>query len=119
MILPLLVIAVVVLILSYTVLALQIVKEHEQGVVTRFGKFLAVHPAGLVMITPFVDQMRKVDLRTLVIIERIEPGTGKGRVQIWGASWPATSDDGNVMDPGTPIEVAAINGRTVVVRPTR
>ncbi len=80
MVLPLLVIAFVVLMLSYTFLALQIVKEHEQGIVTRFGKFFAVHPAGLVMIVPFVDQMRKVDLRTLAIIERIEPETGKGKV---------------------------------------
>ena len=119
MVLPSLVIAFLVLMMSYTLLALRIVKEHEQGVVTRFGKFLAVHSAGLVMIVPFVDQMRKVDLRTLAIIERIEPDTGKGRVQIWGESWPATSDDGSVMSSGTPIEIAAIDGRAVVVRPTR
>lgn len=108
----------VVLMLIYVLLGLRIVKEHEQGVVMRFGRFFAVHAAGLVMIVPFVDRMRKVDLRTLAIIERIEPDTGKGRVQIWGAAWPATSDDGGPLGPGTPIEVAALDGRAVVVRPT-
>lgn len=118
MVLPLLMIAFLALIMIYTLLAMRIVKEHEQGVVTRFGKFLAIHESGLVLIVPFVDHMRKVDLRTLAIIERIEPDTGKGSVQIWGQSWPATTEDGSSIGPGTPIEIAALDGRAVVVRPT-
>lgn len=111
-----LVIAIVALMVLYTVAGLRIVGEHEQGVVMRFGRFVSVVGPGLQLIVPFVDQLRKVDLRTLAVTEKIEAGTDMGRVQIWGESWPAKSADGTSIAPGTPIKLEALDGRYVVVK---
>ncbi len=44
-------------------MAIKIVKEYERIVVFRFGRVLAEKGPGLVLIIPFIDQPRKVDLR--------------------------------------------------------
>lgn len=44
-------------------MAIKIVKEYERVVVFRFGRVLAEKGPGLVLIIPFIDQPRKVDLR--------------------------------------------------------
>ena len=111
-------IAFLVLVLIYTAAAVRIVKEHEQGVVTRFGRFLSVADPGLAIVVPFVDTMRKVDLRELGVVERIGPDTHVGKVRIWGEWWPAKSADGGMIDVGAPIKVLALDGAYVVVRQT-
>ena len=103
----------------YSVLGLKIVNEHEQGVVTRFGRFLSVVPPGLQLVVPFVDVLRRVDLRTLAVEQRIDPASGAGKVRIWDEVWPARSADGEQIGPGTPISVVAIDGEFIVVAPRR
>ncbi len=95
--------------------AMRIVKEHEQGLVVRFGRFFRVVPSGLQLIVPGVDRVRKVDLRTLTVEERIDPSTGSGKVRIFDESWPAQSFDGGPIGPGTPIRVMRLDGQFVVV----
>ncbi len=46
---------------------LRIVQQYEQGVVFRFGKIVGVKGPGLNWIIPFIDIMRKVDLRTVTL----------------------------------------------------
>jgi regulator of protease activity HflC (stomatin/prohibitin superfamily) len=53
----------VVIILIFVVKAVKIVKEYERIVVFRFGRVLAEKGPGLVLIYPFIDQPKKVDLR--------------------------------------------------------
>ena len=105
----------VVLSLIYAITGLRIIKEHEQGVIMRFGRFHLVVPAGLALIVPFVDVLRRVDLRTLVVEERIDAPAGTGKVRLWGELWPARSLSGEAIGPGTPIQIAAIEGRQIVV----
>lgn len=57
------VIAFVVIILVFLSKAIKIVKEYERIVVFRFGRVLAEKGPGLVLIYPFIDQPKKVDLR--------------------------------------------------------
>ncbi len=59
------VIAVVVIILLSA--AIKIVREYERGGVFRLGRFVGVRGPGLVLIIPFIENMRKVDLRVITM----------------------------------------------------
>ena len=49
------------------ILGLRTVKQYEKGVVFRFGKIVGLKEPGLNWIIPFIDQMRKVDFRTITL----------------------------------------------------
>ncbi|MEW6272094.1 MAG: slipin family protein [Thermodesulfobacteriota bacterium] len=61
--LAILVVLVAVLVLS----AVKIVQEYERGVVFRLGRAVGVRGPGLVFIIPFIETMRRVDLRTVTM----------------------------------------------------
>lgn len=46
-------------------------KPHERVVVFRLGKFLAVHPAGMVLIIPFLDKVVKIRVNQIEGWERL------------------------------------------------
>jgi len=47
--------------------AVKIVQQYEMGVIFRFGRLAGTRKPGLRIIIPFIDQMRKVDTRTVTI----------------------------------------------------
>ena len=47
--------------------AVKILREYERGVVFTLGRFTGVKGPGLILLVPFVQQMVRVDLRTLVL----------------------------------------------------
>ena len=55
----------VIVILAFS--GLRIVKQYEKGVIFRFGKITGVREPGLTWIIPLIDQMRKVDFRTVTM----------------------------------------------------
>src|SRR5258707_15467835 len=57
--------AIVVLILL--AMSLRILREYERGVVFQLGRFWAVKGPGLFILIPVVQQMVKMDLRTVVL----------------------------------------------------
>jgi len=59
------VIAVVVLI--FLSAAIKIVQEYERGGVFRLGRFVGLRGPGLILIIPFIERMRKVDLRVITM----------------------------------------------------
>jgi len=59
------IIAVVVIILLSA--ALKVVKEYERGGVFRLGRFVGLRGPGLVLIIPFIEIMRKIDLRVITM----------------------------------------------------
>ena len=61
------VIALIALVVVYAGLGLKIVKQHEQGLVERFGKYKDSRDPGLHLIVPFIDRMRRVDMREIVV----------------------------------------------------
>jgi hypothetical protein len=103
----------------YTAAGLKTVKEHQQGLLTRFGKHFAVLPPGLHLIVPLVDKVQPVDLRSLAVTKRVDPDTGGGLVLIGAEEWPARSASGEPIGPGTPIEIVQMQGQFVVVAPVR
>jgi regulator of protease activity HflC (stomatin/prohibitin superfamily) len=59
------IIAVVVIILLSA--AIKIVREYERGGVFRLGRFVGLRGPGLVLIIPFIENMRKIDLRVITM----------------------------------------------------
>jgi len=59
------VIAIVVII--FLSAAIKIVQEYERGGVFRLGRFVGLRGPGLVLIIPFIERMRKVDLRVITM----------------------------------------------------
>jgi regulator of protease activity HflC (stomatin/prohibitin superfamily) len=62
---PLIVIAV--FILALLVNAIKILKEYERGVIFTLGRFTGIKGPGLVLVIPAIQQMSRVDLRTIVL----------------------------------------------------
>jgi regulator of protease activity HflC (stomatin/prohibitin superfamily) len=56
-----------VLLAILVVASLRILREYERGVVFMLGRFWRVKGPGLIVLVPFVQQMVKVDLRTVVL----------------------------------------------------
>ena len=59
------IIAVVVII--FLSAAIKIVREYERGGVFRLGRWVGLRGPGLVLIIPFIENMRKVDLRVITM----------------------------------------------------
>ena len=56
-----------VLIAVILVSAVKIVQEYERGVVFRLGRAVGVRGPGVVLVIPFIEVMRRVDLRTVTM----------------------------------------------------
>ena len=64
-------IAIVVLLLIIALLVLassiRILREYERGVIFRLGRLIAQKGPGLILLIPFIDQMVRIDLRTITL----------------------------------------------------
>jgi regulator of protease activity HflC (stomatin/prohibitin superfamily) len=58
---------ILVLILAFLLAAIKILREYERGVVFLLGRFWKVKGPGLIIIIPIIQQMVRVDLRTIVL----------------------------------------------------
>ncbi len=47
--------------------AIKIVQEYERGGIFRLGRFVGLRGPGLILIIPFIERMRKVDLRVITM----------------------------------------------------
>ena len=59
--------ALVVLMLILISLSVRILREYERGVIFRLGRLIATKGPGLIFLIPAVDQMVRVDLRTVTL----------------------------------------------------
>jgi regulator of protease activity HflC (stomatin/prohibitin superfamily) len=46
---------------------LKILREYERGVILRFGRLVAARGPGVIYVIPFIEQMYRVDLRTITL----------------------------------------------------
>ena len=60
-------IAILILLVIFVSAAIKILREYERGVVFTLGRFTGVKGPGLIILIPYVQQMVRVDLRTLVL----------------------------------------------------
>jgi regulator of protease activity HflC (stomatin/prohibitin superfamily) len=55
------------LVLALLAAAIRILREYERAVVFTLGRFTGVKGPGLILLIPLVQQMRRIDLRTIVL----------------------------------------------------
>jgi regulator of protease activity HflC (stomatin/prohibitin superfamily) len=60
-------IAIIVLFVVLLFSALRVLNEYERGVMFTFGRFTGIKGPGIVLVWPIAQQMRKVDLRVIVL----------------------------------------------------
>jgi regulator of protease activity HflC (stomatin/prohibitin superfamily) len=65
--LQMVIIVAVLLLLSFIVSAIKILREYERGVLFTLGRYSGVKGPGLIIVVPIVQQMVRVDLRILVM----------------------------------------------------
>ncbi len=58
---------IIVILLMTLAAAIKILREYQRGVVFTLGRFTGVKGPGLIILIPFVQQMLRVDLRTVVL----------------------------------------------------
>ncbi|MBS0367431.1 MAG: slipin family protein [Proteobacteria bacterium] len=58
---------VVVLLAVLVISALKVLNEYERGVMFTLGRFTGIKGPGIIVVWPFVQQMRRVDLRVIVL----------------------------------------------------
>ncbi len=68
---PLLIAAIVIVALLIILPAVKVVWQYERGIVFRFGKLRSTRGPGLNLIIPWIDRMRKVDMRVATMV--VEP----------------------------------------------
>jgi regulator of protease activity HflC (stomatin/prohibitin superfamily) len=56
-----------IIILALMAMSLRILREYERGVVFQLGRFWAVKGPGLIVLIPVIQQMVRMDLRTVVL----------------------------------------------------
>jgi len=57
----------VTLVIVILVLAIKILREYQRGVIFTLGRFSGIKGPGLIILIPFIQQMVRVDLRTIVL----------------------------------------------------
>lgn len=57
----------ILLLLIFLMAAVKILREYERGVVFTLGRYTGVKGPGLILLVPFVQQMVRTDLRTIVL----------------------------------------------------
>ena len=60
-------VAITLLLVIYVGLGLKIVRQYEAGLIERFGKYRETLDPGLHLIVPFIDRIRRVDMREIVV----------------------------------------------------
>ena len=58
---------IIALVLAFLVATLKILREYQRGVIFLLGRFWKVKGPGLIIVIPIIQQMVRVDLRTIVL----------------------------------------------------
>ncbi|MCL4184016.1 MAG: slipin family protein, partial [Burkholderiaceae bacterium] len=58
---------IIVVVAAILAMAIRVLREYERGVVFTLGRFTGVKGPGLILLLPYVQQMVRVDQRTLVL----------------------------------------------------
>ncbi|MCW9025800.1 MAG: SPFH domain-containing protein, partial [Thiovulaceae bacterium] len=58
---------IVVFIVIFLTMAIRILREYERAVIFTLGRFTSIKGPGLIILIPYIQQMVRVDLRTIVL----------------------------------------------------
>jgi len=92
----------------------------------QWGPFIIVSAVCLVLSRRFAERITKGQKRKVgpdrlidkvgVVLEKINPDTGEGKVRVESEEWRAVSADGEVIDAGTRVYVVKIEGTHLIVK---
>ena len=71
------------LVLMFLWAAIKILREYERGVIFTLGRFTSVKGPGLILLVPFVQQMVRTDLRTVVLDVPTQDVISRDNVSVW------------------------------------
>ncbi|MCK9454081.1 MAG: slipin family protein [Sulfurimonas sp.] len=54
-------------VVAFLAVAIRILREYQRGVIFTLGRFTGIKGPGLIILVPFIQQMVRVDLRTIVL----------------------------------------------------
>lgn len=57
----------IIIVLVFLTATIKVLREYERGVVFTLGRFTGVKGPGLILLVPYVQQMARMDLRTIVL----------------------------------------------------
>lgn len=66
-VIPMTLLYIAVILIVLLAMAIRILREYQRGVVFTLGRFTGVKGPGLIILIPFIQQMVRVDLRTIVL----------------------------------------------------
>jgi len=64
---PAIILILIFVLIIYVALAIKIIQQHQLGLTERFGRYRTTLDPGLHMIIPFIDKVRKIDMREQVV----------------------------------------------------
>lgn len=64
---PAIILILIFVLIIYVALAIKIIQQHEQGLTERFGRYRTTLNPGFHMIIPFIDKVKKIDMREQVV----------------------------------------------------
>ena len=64
---PAIILILIFVLIIYVALAIKIIQQHQLGLTERFGRYRTTLDPGLHMIIPFIDKVKKIDMREQVV----------------------------------------------------
>ena len=64
---PAIILILIFVLIIYVALAIKIIQQHQLGLTERFGRYRTTLDPGLHMIIPFIDKVRRIDMREQVV----------------------------------------------------
>ena len=64
---PAIILILIFVLMIYVALAIKIIQQHQLGLTERFGRYRTTLDPGLHMIIPFIDKVKKIDMREQVV----------------------------------------------------
>ena len=64
---PIIIVYIVLFVVAFLAMSVRILREYERGVIFSLGRFTGTKGPGLIILIPIVQQMIRVDLRTIVL----------------------------------------------------
>ena len=65
--LPIIIVYIVLFVVAFLAMSVRVLREYERGVIFSLGRFTGIKGPGLIILIPIVQQMVRVDLRTIVL----------------------------------------------------
>jgi regulator of protease activity HflC (stomatin/prohibitin superfamily) len=64
---PIIIVYIVLFVVAFLAMSVRVLREYERGVIFSLGRFTGIKGPGLIILIPIVQQMVRVDLRTIVL----------------------------------------------------